>query len=301
MPAVSGAWGGGHSAETVWPAPAKLNLLLHITARRADGYHELQTIFQLLDLCDSVGISVRGDGLIERPEGPPGVTVEQDLAVRAARALRAAGGTRLGATLRLQKRIPMGGGLGGGSSDAATVLVALNRLWGLDLPHSRLAQIGLTLGADVPVFVHGSSAWASGRGEILEALELPRRWYVIIDPGVAVSTSDVFQAPELTRNSPIITIRDLFGGSGAAGQWRNDCEPVARHRYPEVGAALDWLSRLAPARLTGTGGCMFAEFARAEDAEVVAARVPSHWRSFVAQGLATSPLHAQLRREAARG
>ncbi|HUN24891.1 MAG TPA: 4-(cytidine 5'-diphospho)-2-C-methyl-D-erythritol kinase [Steroidobacteraceae bacterium] len=278
--------------ETLWPAPAKLNLFLHVTGRRADGYHDLQTLFQLIDLADAVAIRVREDGAIERAAGAPGVAAESDLAVRAARALKAASGTPLGASLRLVKRIPMGGGLGGGSSDAATVLLALNRLWGCGMALGELAELGLTLGSDVPVFVRGTSAWASGRGEALTPVELPERWYVIVHPGVAVPTATVFQAPELTRNTPVITIRAFFEAGG-----RNDCEPVVRSLHPEVGEALDWLGRFAPARLTGTGSCIFASWATASEAERIAARVPDRWRSYVARGLNVSPLHVALERD----
>ena len=276
--------------ETLWPAPAKLNLFLHVTGRRPDGYHELQTVFQLIDLCDTIAISVREDGRIERPDGPQGVDPESDLTVRAARALQAATGCGLGATLRVRKRIPMGGGLGGGSSDAATVLLGLNELWGCRLPVDELATLGLPLGADVPVFVRGSSAWGQGVGEDLQPLELPESWYVVIHPGVAVGTRDVFQSPELTRNSPVITIRAFFQSGG-----RNDCEPVVRARFPEVADALDWLGRFAPARLTGTGSCIFAPCATAIDAERLAARVPDRWTSYVARGLNVSPVHELLR------
>jgi 4-diphosphocytidyl-2-C-methyl-D-erythritol kinase len=276
--------------ETLWSAPAKLNLFLHVTGRRPDGYHELQTVFQLIDLCDTIAISVRADGRIERPDGPAGVDPESDLTVRAARALQAATGSRLGATLRVRKRIPMGGGLGGGSSDAASVLLGLNELWGCRMPVDELARLGLPLGADVPVFVRGSSAWGQGVGEDLQPLELPESWYVVIHPGVAVGTRDVFQSPELTRNSPIITIRAFFESGG-----RNDCEPVVRARFPEVADALDWLGRFAPARLTGTGSCIFAPCATAIDAERLAARVPDRWTSYVARGLNVSPVHELLR------
>ena len=276
--------------ETLWPAPAKLNLFLHVTGRRPDGYHELQTVFQLIDLCDTIGISVREDGRIERPDGPPGVDPEVDLTVRAARALQQATGCRLGATLRVRKRIPMGGGLGGGSSDAASVLLGLNEVWGCGLQVDALAGLGLPLGADVPVFVRGSSAWGQGVGEDLQPLELPEAWYVVIHPGVAVGTRDVFQSPELTRNSPVITIRAFFQSGG-----RNDCEPVVRARFPEVAEALDWLGRFAPARLTGTGSCIFAPCPTAIDAERLAARVPDRWTSYVARGLNVSPVHELLR------
>ncbi|MCC7461819.1 MAG: 4-(cytidine 5'-diphospho)-2-C-methyl-D-erythritol kinase, partial [Gammaproteobacteria bacterium] len=193
-----------------WPAPAKLNLFLHVVGRRVDGYHDLQTLFQLIDLCDAVGLAVRSDGRIERTEGMAEVPPEADLAVRAARLLQQAVRCPLGADIAVRKRIPAGGGLGGGSSDAATVLLVLNRLWGLHLGVDELAALGLQLGSDVPVFLHGSSAWAEGRGELLEAVELPGRWYLILHPGVVVSTAAIFQAPELTRNSPLITIRAFF-------------------------------------------------------------------------------------------
>jgi 4-diphosphocytidyl-2-C-methyl-D-erythritol kinase len=285
-----------NAQETLWPAPAKLNLFLHVTGRRADGYHDLQTLFQLIDLCDTVAITVREDGVIERPTGPPGVAAEADLTVRAARALQAATGTRLGASLRVVKRIPLGGGLGGGSSDAATTLLALNRLWACGLTVERLAGLALALGSDVPVFVHGASAWAEGRGEVLTPVELPERWYVVVHPGVSVSTARVFQMPELTRNTPLITIRAFLAAGGS-----NDCEPVVRKLHPQVGEALDWLSRQpsvdsarAPARLTGTGACIFSSHASAIEAERVAARVPDSWRSFVARGVNVSPLVERL-------
>lgn len=283
--------------ETLWPAPAKLNLFLHVTGRRPDGYHNLQTVFQLIDLCDTIGISVRDDGRIERPDGPAGVDPDSDLTVRAARSLRQAIGSRLGATLRIRKRIPMGGGLGGGSSDAATVLLALNELWRGAASLDDLARLGLPLGADVPVFVRGSSAWGQGVGEDLQPLELPESWYVVIHPGVHVGTREVFQSPELTRNSPVITMRAFLQSGG-----RNDCEPVVRARFPAVAEALDWLGQFAPARLTGTGSCIFARCASAIDAERLAARVPERWTSYVARGLNVSPVHELIRaRAAARG
>jgi len=277
------------SARAGWPAPAKLNLFLHINGRRADGYHDLQTMFQLLDWGDEIGIEVTDDPRIERIEGPADIDPATDLAVRAALALQRANGARQGARIRVRKRVPVGGGLGGGSSDAATVLLVLNRLWGTSLTPAELASLGLALGSDVPIFVHGSSAWAEGRGEKLTPLELPEAWYLVVHPGVAVATAEIFQAPELTRNSPIITIRAL-----SPGQTRNDCEPVVRSRYPAVAAALDWLGARATARLSGTGSCVFASFASAADAERVAARVPDEWSARVARGLDRSPLLAAL-------
>ena len=274
----------------IWSAPAKLNLMLHIVGRRQDGYHELQTVFQLIDLCDRLDIRVRDDGVISRPDGPPGVSEDVDLTVRAARALQQATGSTAGAEIRVHKRIPVGGGLGGGSSDAATVLVALNHLWQTGLTSAQIAAIGAKLGADVPIFVAGRSAWAEGIGEQLEPVTLGKdSWYVVIFPGVAVPTAAVFQAPELTRNSPPTTMRGFLESGG-----RNDCEAVVRARFPAVAEALDWLARHAPSRLTGTGSCVFAKFSRAADAERVAARVPDEWRAFVVRGLDQSPMLEKL-------
>ena len=284
-----------------WPAPAKLNLFLHVTGRRADGYHLLQTVFQLIDLSDELAFEVTDDGEVLRIDDaatrpPAGVAPDADLCVRAARALQSATGTRSGARIRVRKRIPLGGGLGGGSSDAATTLRVLDQLWGTAIGLETLSRIGLQLGADVPVFVQGRSAWAEGIGERLTPLDLPEQWFVVLHPGVSVPTKDVFQAPELTRNSPLITIPAPWGPVG-----RNDCEAVVRARFPAVADALDWLAPHAPARLTGTGACVFAGFATAALAERVAARVPDRWRAWVARGLATSPLEAQLAEAAASG
>ncbi len=273
------------SARTLWPAPAKLNLFLHVTGRRADGYHDLQTVFQLIDLADDIHIQVREDGLIERTAGAEGVPAEADLVVRAARALQAVTGARWGASLSVTKRIPMGAGLGGGSSDAATVLVALNRMWGCGLSDDDLAVIGVKLGADVPVFVRGRSAWGEGRGECLTPLELPECWFVLVHPGVHIQTAELFQAPELTRNSPPITIAGFLQSGG-----RNDFEPVVRRRYPEVARALDWLGDFAPARLTGTGSCIFAPRASLNEAQEIVTRVPAHWRAMAVRGMNISPL-----------
>jgi 4-diphosphocytidyl-2-C-methyl-D-erythritol kinase len=284
-----------------WPAPAKLNLCLHVTGRRADGYHELQTIFQPIDLQDELAFEVTAAGVIERRDdarAKPGalaaIPSAEDLCVRAARALAELAAERLartvpGAIIRILKRIPMGGGLGGGSSDAATTLLALNALWGLGFDRATLAAVGVKLGADVPVFVHGLAAVGEGVGERLTPVSPPDRWFLVIHPGVSVPTATVFQAPELTRNSPVLTIPALLASGG-----RNDCEPVVRERYPEVAEAIDWLARFAPARLTGTGSCIFASFDSAAAAERVAARVPDCWRAWVARSLSRSPLLDRL-------
>jgi len=274
-----------------WPAPAKLNLFLHVTGRRPDGYHSLQTVFQLLDYCDEIRIEPTADGSIGRPEGLAGIAPEEDLVVRAAKLLQAESGCALGAEIRVRKRIPSGGGLGGGSSDAATVLVALNRLWRLGWPVERLAALGLRLGADVPVFVHGRSAWAEGVGERLSPVDLPPAWYLVVCPDCAVSTAEIFADPELTRDSPETTISGFLSAGG-----RNDCEPVVKRRYPAVAAALDWVaarSRGQPAKVTGTGGCVFAKFAAAADAGAALEGLPPQWTGFVARGIAASPLLAR--------
>jgi 4-diphosphocytidyl-2-C-methyl-D-erythritol kinase len=272
-----------------WPAPAKLNLFLHVTGQRSDGFHNLQTIFQLLDWGDELEIALTPDSAIERLAGPEGLAPAEDLTVRAALLLQSVCQVRQGAQIRLRKRIPMGGGLGGGSSDAATVLQVLNKLWGTGLTVSELATLGLQLGSDVPVFVQGRSAWAEGRGEVLTPIELPPAWYLIVWPRIAVSTAGIFQAPELTRNSPLIKIRAL-----SQGEWRNDCESLVLSRYPGIAAAIDWVRAWAPARLSGTGSCVFASFASAREAERVAARVPDEWASFVARGVNQSPLVSAL-------
>jgi 4-diphosphocytidyl-2-C-methyl-D-erythritol kinase len=284
--------------EPAWPAPAKLNLFLHIVGRRPNGCHELQTCFQFVDLTDDIYLRVRSDGQIKRLRGAPGVAEDSDLCVRAARALQAATGSTLGADIDVDKRIPMGAGLGGGSSDAATCLVALNRLWGVDWPLSRLAALGLALGADVPVFVHGRAAWAEGVGEILTPLVSPQAPlepnYLIIKPNVFVSTAEVFQDPELTRNSPPITIHGFLASGG-----RNDCLGVVRRRYPEVAQALDWLSTFGnadggPARLTGTGACVFVALESRERGQEIMGQLPPGSEAYLVRGLNESPLLERL-------
>ncbi|MEG3080318.1 4-(cytidine 5'-diphospho)-2-C-methyl-D-erythritol kinase [Halomonas sp. 5021] len=274
------------------PAPAKLNRLLHITGRREDGYHRLQTLFQIIDLCDQLTITSRDDGVIQLTSRMPGIAADDNLIVRAAQLLQKVSGTRLGATLTLDKTLPMGGGLGGGSSDAATTLVGLNTIWQLGFSLDELAALGLQLGADVPVFVHGHTAWAEGVGEQLTPVGLDTPWFVIIHPGVSVSTQAVFQDPQLTRDSrPITMARALQGG---ASEWRNDCEAVVKQHYPAIAQALDWLSQHAPSRLTGTGACVFAAFEDAQTAHAVAEAAGHHGSAWVARGLNTSPLHDAL-------
>ena len=276
-----------------WPAPAKLNLLLHILGRRPDGYHELQTCFQFVDLCDDIHIGVRSDGQIRRLRGADGVSADADLCVRAARALQSASGCGLGADIDVVKRIPMGAGLGGGSSDAATCLVALNRLWGMDLPTADLAALGLALGADVPVFVHGRAAWAEGVGErltpLFPPLALRESNYLILKPNVSVSTAQVFQDAELTRNSPPITIHGFLASGG-----RNDCLAVVRRGYPEVARALDWLSAFGHARLTGTGACVFVELESMDRGREIVRMLPPAVDAFLVRGLNDSPLLERL-------
>jgi 4-diphosphocytidyl-2-C-methyl-D-erythritol kinase len=275
-----------------WPAPAKLNLFLHVVGRRADGYHEIQTVFQLVDLCDSLGFEPRADGVIRRFEGPAAVPETTDLCLRAAHRLREEGGVRQGANIYLRKRIPIEGGLGGGSTDAATTLVALNEIWGLHWSQAKLARIGASLGADVPLFIRGRSAWGEGIGERLTPIELPASCFAVVYPGVGVRTADVFQAIELTRKSPKTTIRGFLKAGG-----RNDCEPVVSGRFPEVARALSWLGERGDARLTGTGSCVFAGFADRGAAEAALLGLPTEWSGFVARGLDRSPLRERLAAE----
>lgn len=275
------------------PAPAKINLFLHIVGRRPDGYHELQTAFQFLDYSDTLHFRLRDDDSIRVLPELAGVEPAGNLIWRAADRLRRhLGGDLPGVDIHCEKRIPMGGGLGGGSSNAATTLLAMNRLWrgGLDLP--ALAELGLALGADVPVFVHGRAAWAEGVGEQLHFIEPEEAWYLVLKPECDISTALIFSQQGLTRNSPRIKIAPAFEGDGT--HFRNDCEAVVKRLYPEVEDALNWLRKFAPARLTGTGACIFGRFPTQSRALEVLAQKPSGIKGFVARSKNLSPLHARL-------
>jgi 4-diphosphocytidyl-2-C-methyl-D-erythritol kinase len=269
-----------------WPAPAKLNLFLHVVGRRADGYHLLQTVFRFIDRADTLRFDPRDDGDIVLATPTPGVPPESDLTVRAARLLQAASGCRQGVTIHLDKILPMGGGLGGGSSDAATVLLALNHLWGCGLTRPALERLGLTLGADVPVFIHGRNTFAEGVGENFTDVDLPAETYVVLHPAVNVPTGVIFTAPELSRDTPPLSAADWRPGLG-----HNDLEPVACARFPLVAEYLAWLRRHAPqALMTGSGACVFAGFATRPAAEAVLAQLPAGMQGWLAAGLAQHPL-----------
>lgn len=286
-----------------YPAPAKLNLFLHVTGRRPDGYHLLQSAFILVGLQDTIRLRVRADGVIARVNEVAGVPEATDLAVRAARLLQAETGTPQGADIEVGKRIPLGGGLGGGSSDAATVLLALDRLWGTGLGAERLRALGARLGADVPFFLFGQDAWVEGIGEVLRPLDVPTRWYLILAPPVHVPTPEIFGAPELTRNTQSLKIEDFSAHGGqcfmGAGT-RNDLQAVVEARYPEVREYREWLSQHGEARMTGSGACVFAAFGTREAAEAVAAALPPGMNGFVAQGLRQHPLRQQQAPEGSR-
>jgi 4-diphosphocytidyl-2-C-methyl-D-erythritol kinase len=273
-----------------YPAPAKLNLFLHVVGRRADGYHLLQSVFTLIDRTDQLRFRVREDGAIRRVNDVEGVPEDADLVVRAARMLKEASGTPLGAEIELEKTIPMGGGLGGGSSDAATTLLALDRLWETRLGEARLRELGARLGADVPFFLFGQSAWVEGIGERLQPIHLPPRWYVVLVPPVHVPTPLVFAAPELTRNTEPLKMEDFSATSGV-GLFRNDLEAVVTNRFPEVRDHLAWLATHGDARLTGSGGCVFAGFGDRQAAEQVLRALPATMHGFIARGLDHHPLH----------
>lgn len=283
--------------SSLFLAPCKLNLFLHITGRRSDGYHALQSIFLLLDHGDDLHISIRTDGQLLLQNPLPGVPPENDLIIRAARALQAASGCQLGAEIHCLKRIPMGGGLGGGSSDAATVLLALNQLWQLDYSRQQLIQIGLTLGADVPVFVFGQTAWAEGVGEQLSAVALPpeimNKYYVVITPHIQVPTAQIFAHQALTRDSKPLRIADFSNGANSSAFWqqtRNDMEPVVCALYPQVANTLAWLKQYGDARMSGSGASVFVAVDSAEKADELIANRPENTSGFWAKGLKYHPL-----------
>jgi 4-diphosphocytidyl-2-C-methyl-D-erythritol kinase len=278
--------------ERRFPAPAKLNLFLHVVGRRPDGYHLLQTAFRLIDLCDWLRFTPRDDGEVSLARAIPGIAEGENLVLRSARLLQTEAGAKAGVEIDLEKNIPVGGGLGGGSSDCATTLAVLNRLWGLALPKERLAELALALGADVPFFLFGQNAFAEGIGERLTALALPRAWYVVLVPGIAVSTRAIFASPELTRNSKTIKISSFSAGFGS-----NDLEPVVCRRHAEVAAHLEWLRQFGDARMSGSGACVFAEFAAEREARSVLSRMPADMRGFVVRGLDRQPLAALLENE----
>ena len=271
------------------PAPAKLNLFLHVTGRRADGYHELQTVFQFIDLQDTITLANRSDHQISRVTSWSEVAEEDDLMVRAARKLASSCGISAGVDIAIEKHIPMGAGLGGGSSDAATVLCGLNLLWGLELSNRELADIGITLGADVPIFIHGHAAWAEGTGEILTSIEPPEDNYLLIVPPAHVSTAKIFNHPALTRDSSPIKIADFLEGQG-----HNDLEAVVRQEYAVIDDAMNWLQHFSKARMTGTGAGVFITTDSAREAHNIAQQAPADWRCFVTRGLNTSPLYDHL-------
>ncbi|PXX90198.1 4-(cytidine 5'-diphospho)-2-C-methyl-D-erythritol kinase [Marinobacter vulgaris] len=275
------------------PSPAKLNLFLHILGRRPDGYHELQTLFQFLDYGDTITLTPRTDNRIVLEQSVPGVPDDENLVIRAARQLAGTASTAVaGMSIAIDKKLPMGGGLGGGSSNAATTLLGLNRLWGLDRSLDELAELGLALGADVPVFVRGHSAWGEGVGERLTSANPPEDWFVVIKPPCDISTKEIFSHQGLTRDTPGIKIAPAFEGD--ASRYRNDCEDVVRRLYPEVHQSLEWLAQFGPARLTGTGACIFGRFPTESAARIIWESKPSGITGFVAKGVNISPLHEKL-------
>ena len=268
-----------------WPAPAKINLFLHVVGRRDDGYHLLQSVFRLIDISDNLHFSPRNDGLVRLTRPLPGISEESELSIRAARLLQSKTGTTKGVDICLQKIIPIGGGLGGGSSDAATTLIVLNRLWGLGLSRARMGELALELGADVPFFVFGANAFVEGIGEVLHEVELRSAWYVVLVPPVAVPTKAVFADHGLTRDSKTVIVSGCSEGFG-----RNDLEPIVCRQYPVVAAHLSWLKEFGDARMSGSGACVFAEFPTESQARSVLARLPKELRGFVASGLPRHPL-----------
>lgn len=269
-------WQDRHFA---WPAPAKLNLFLHIIGRRADGYHLLQTVFQFVEFGDELFFETTENGQVCLETSMPDVSHDDNIIVKAANALKRLSDNSQGVNIRLNKRIPMGGGLGGGSSDAATTLLALNKLWNINLSKQELMAIGVKLGADVPIFIFGHSAWAEGVGEQLQTISPPENWFLIIFPSININTGAIFSSTELTRNKLPIKIRDFLNGPT-----ENVCEPVVSKLYPEVQVALDWLTQFSKARLTGTGACIFASFESENEANNVASQVPQKWHKYVTKG-----------------
>ncbi|MEW9798260.1 4-(cytidine 5'-diphospho)-2-C-methyl-D-erythritol kinase [Alteromonas sp. CYL-A6] len=277
------------NSNTWWPSPAKLNLFLHITGRRADGYHQLQSLFQMLDTGDQLTFDITHDGIIRLDTEIDGVAHDDNLIVRAARLLQHHTQCPLGARIQLDKQLPMGGGIGGGSSNAATTLVALNHLWQCGLNEDELAELGLTLGADVPIFVRGRTAFAAGVGEEITPVSQPERWFLVVNPGVHVSTGEIFSLPALPRNTP-----EIDWQAYSFEKTHNDCEQIVCDRYPEVAKLLQWLVHYAPSRMTGTGACVFAIFSDKNKASQVQATLPADWHSFVAKGVNVSPLQQKL-------
>ena len=275
-----------------WPSPAKLNLFLHIVGRRPDGYHLLQSIFRFTNLCDFINYEILESEIIKRSSDNSGIREQDDLVIRAANLLKEKSNSKLGVNISILKNIPIGGGLGGGSSNAATTLVALNHLWKIGLSTDELAEIGLSLGADIPFFIRGNTAWVEGIGEELTSIELDGCFYLIVYSGHSVSTRAVFEADDLTRNTPRITIRDFFDGNS-----KNDCEEYVRNYYGDVGEALDWLSKYVDAHLTGTGGCLFAKFKSEKMANDVKDKLPPKWKGYVVTGINKSPLLRKLEDE----
>ncbi|WP_277044818.1 4-(cytidine 5'-diphospho)-2-C-methyl-D-erythritol kinase [Caballeronia mineralivorans] len=278
-------------------APAKLNLFLHITGRRPDGYHALQTVFQLLDWGDLLHFTRRDDGVIARKTDVPGVSEAHDLVVRAARLLQSTTGSPLGVNIEIDKILPMGAGLGGGSSDAATTLLALNRLWGVDLSREALQDLALKLGADVPFFIFGHNAFAEGVGETLQAVDLPKRFFLVVSPAVHVPTAAIFSEKALTRDSKVLTITDFLAQHSSDADWpdsfgRNDMQAVVVEKYAEVAQVLEWFSHLSPARMTGSGASVFAAFRSKAEAEMAQAKLPASWKSTVTESLDSHPLFA---------
>ncbi|WP_395007837.1 4-(cytidine 5'-diphospho)-2-C-methyl-D-erythritol kinase [Undibacterium sp.] len=278
------------------PAPAKLNLFLHITGRRTDGYHLLQSVFQLIDRCDTLDFYVRDDGEIHRLNQVLGVPEQEDLVIKAARLLQSHTGTQQGADIRLHKSLPMGGGLGGGSSDAASTLIALNHLWQCNLNRQALMQLGLQLGADVPFFIYGQNAFVEGIGEQMQAVPTPDQWFIVIEPGVHVPTPTIFSAKELTRDTKPVRITDF--SSAARVEWKNDMQAVACALHPEIAAVIHWLKQFelheGDAKMTGSGSCVFCAFPNEEAAKKVLKQVPNHWTSWTTKALQQHPINLKI-------